>query len=73
MEPDGRGAGPDDERQRTVAAASAEEVPVEASAEAAPVEVPADGRPMPLAGIRVVDVSSILAGPLCCQILGDFG
>ncbi len=28
---------------------------------------------MPLAGVRVVDVSSILAGPLCCQILGDFG
>jgi crotonobetainyl-CoA:carnitine CoA-transferase CaiB-like acyl-CoA transferase len=28
---------------------------------------------MPLAGVRVVDVSTILAGPLCCQILGDFG
>lgn len=28
---------------------------------------------MPLAGIRVVDASTILAGPLCCQILGDFG
>lgn len=28
---------------------------------------------MPLAGLRVVDASSILAGPLCCQILGDFG
>ena len=30
----------------------------------------ADG---PLAGLRVIDVSTILAGPLCCQILGDFG
>ncbi|WP_433533169.1 CaiB/BaiF CoA transferase family protein [Micromonospora sp. CA-263727] len=27
----------------------------------------------PLAGVRVLDVSTILAGPLCCQILGDFG
>jgi crotonobetainyl-CoA:carnitine CoA-transferase CaiB-like acyl-CoA transferase len=28
---------------------------------------------MPLDDLTVVDVSSILAGPLCCQILGDFG
>ena len=28
---------------------------------------------MPLEGIRILDVSTILAGPLCCQILGDFG
>ena len=26
-----------------------------------------------LAGLRVIDVSTILAGPLCCQILGDYG
>ncbi|MGH3447851.1 MAG: CaiB/BaiF CoA transferase family protein [Nocardioidaceae bacterium] len=29
--------------------------------------------PQPLAGLRVLDVSTILAGPLCCQILGDYG
>ena len=28
---------------------------------------------MPLKGLRAIDVSTILAGPLCCQILGDFG
>ncbi|WP_256839411.1 CaiB/BaiF CoA transferase family protein [Ornithinimicrobium faecis] len=27
----------------------------------------------PLSGVRVIDASTILAGPLCCQILGDFG
>lgn len=28
---------------------------------------------LPLIGLRVIDASTILAGPLCCQILGDFG
>ena len=28
---------------------------------------------MALDGLRVIDVSTILAGPLCCQILGDHG
>ena len=27
----------------------------------------------PLAGVRVVDCSTVLAGPLACQVLGDFG
>ena len=30
-------------------------------------------RPMPLAGLRVLDVSTIVAGPLLCTFLGDFG
>ncbi|WP_435741895.1 CaiB/BaiF CoA transferase family protein [Nocardioides sp. SYSU DS0663] len=28
---------------------------------------------MPLEGLRVVDAATILAGPLCAQILGDYG
>jgi crotonobetainyl-CoA:carnitine CoA-transferase CaiB-like acyl-CoA transferase len=28
---------------------------------------------MPLEGLKVIDLSTILAGPLCCRILGDFG
>lgn len=32
-----------------------------------------DAGAMPLEGLRVVDVSTILAGPLCCQLLGDYG
>ena len=27
----------------------------------------------PLAGLRVLDISTVLAGPLTCQVLGDFG
>ena len=27
----------------------------------------------PLSGVRVVDCSTVLAGPLACQVLGDFG
>ena len=29
--------------------------------------------PQALQGVRVIDASSIVAGPLCCQILGDYG
>lgn len=36
-------------------------------------DVTGDGATGPLAGIRVLDCSTILAGPFVCQILGDFG
>ncbi len=29
--------------------------------------------PMPLAGLRVLDLSQVMAGPFCCMLLGDMG
>ena len=29
--------------------------------------------PSPLAGLKVLDLSKVLAGPLCAQYLGDMG
>lgn len=44
------------------------------SSDSLPHEMPHEmPRDMPLEGLRVLDVSTILAGPLCCQILGDYG
>lgn len=29
--------------------------------------------PLPLAGLRVLDLSQVMAGPFCCMLLGDMG
>lgn len=35
--------------------------------------MPAESVPQPLSGVTVLDLSRFIAGPLCCQILGDMG
>jgi formyl-CoA transferase len=42
-----------------------------AATEGLPPETSAPGRP--LAGLRVLEFGSLLAGPFCGQILADFG
>ena len=32
-----------------------------------------EGKPMPLTGVRVIDVATMLAAPFCAAILGEFG
>ncbi|RUT28904.1 CoA transferase [Arsenicitalea aurantiaca] len=39
----------------------------------APAAAPAGADPLPLAGLRVLDLSQVMAGPFCCMLLGDMG
>src|SRR5688572_28112502 len=34
---------------------------------------PADDASAPLSGLRVLDLSQVMAGPFCCMLLGDMG
>ena len=36
-------------------------------------DVSTTGSPLPLAGIRVIDVGQLIAGPFAATMLGDFG
>jgi len=38
-----------------------------------PGPAPLDGNHLPLAGVRVLDVSQVMAGPFCSMLLGDMG
>ena len=46
----------------------------QAPSDAAPASKAAKAaRPLPLAGVRVLDVSQVMAGPYSCMLLGDLG
>ena len=32
-----------------------------------------EGKPLPLSGVRVLDISQVMAGPYACMLLGDLG
>lgn len=36
-------------------------------------KIPEPARPLPLEGVRVLDVSQVMAGPVCAMLLGDLG
>ncbi|WP_024537034.1 CaiB/BaiF CoA transferase family protein [Comamonas badia] len=40
---------------------------------ASTVSAPAEEKPLPLAGVRVIEMGQLIAGPFCAKTLGDFG
>lgn len=37
------------------------------------VDAPVQNAPLPLSGLRVLELSQVMAGPFCCMLLGDMG
>jgi formyl-CoA transferase len=46
---------------------------VAAEPPATPAPASSRAAPLPLAGLRVLDLSQVMAGPFCCMLLGDMG
>jgi len=38
-----------------------------------PGEAARGGRPLPLAGVKVLDICQVMAGPFACMLLADMG